>query len=172
MLRLKKTCWPLLAASLLLLGTAQAAQLKDLRGESLTEKQVSLPGDLGGKRGLVLISFSHTARDATQAWSDRLAPLCAAELACYTASITEGAPAMMRGMIRSRIRERVPANRQDRYLLVNENGAAWKNAAGFAPGQEALPHLLLMDASGTVLWSAHGAVSEALQQALDAALKQ
>jgi len=164
-------------ASLLLLALCCGSALGGLSltgvgAQTLQEQPLNLPQDLAGKHALFVIGFSHEARKATEVWSKQLAAECAGRgnLQCYDVAIIEEVPKLIRGFVSGRIRKGVPESRHANFLLVSDNSAAWRAAAGFIQSDKDAPYLLLIDGAGEVIWSGHGIYGEALSAQLQAAL--
>lgn len=129
-------------------------------GENLLGKRISLPEASAGHVAAVVIGFTHASNSQVREWSTRLQ----SELPTYTIAVLEDAPRLVRGMATAGIRSGVPRDQRDHFLIVTKGEKALKEAVGFDRPDD--PYVALIDASGTIRWRAHGAVSEGLLKQL------
>ena len=142
-------------------GSAPQAQVPALHGTVLTGATVDLPASLEGKRGVLVLGFSTASRDEVAAWGRRLAGdyRDSSAVAYYEMPVIAAVPRLLRGWVAKKVTEGVPDRARSRCVLVLDHEAEWKAAAGFTRDEDA--YVLLVDASGTVLWRAAGSADDA-----------
>ncbi len=150
---------------------AMIATSLPLTAESLAGEAVTLPQDLRGNNGLLIIGFTRTSREQTNAWATRLHDACTGpRLACFDVAVIAGVPGLLKGFVAGRIRDNTPKERQARFLLVREHEQAWRTLAGFDAAHEDDAWLLLLDGKGAgkgrIIWRGHGPWSQQLQERL------
>ncbi len=156
----------------MLLAPLPATTLPQVHAQLLTGQAVNLPGDLHGKPAVIVIGFSQGSREQVAAWGRRLAPDYhdAQDVSYYEAAELESVPRLLRGYVLKKIKETVPARAQPHFLTVTDREAEWKFTTGFAAKDDA--YLVLIDPSGQVRYTTHGATSDAayaeLKHRLDA----
>ena len=162
----------LLAGPLFLLATPAPPTVPAVHAQLLTGEAVNLPADVHGRPTIIVIGFSQGSREQVAAWGRRLAPdyRDAQDVAYYEVAELESVPRLLRGYVMKKIRETVPERAQPHFLTVTEHEAEWKATAGFSAKDDA--YLLLIDPSGQVRYTTHGATSDAayaeLKQRLEA----
>lgn len=143
-------------AALLVCGALCAQQqLPKLEGESLTGKKVALPAAAGGEKALVIIGFTHASQTQTKAWSLRVH----SQYPTWSIAELEDVPRLVRGMVSHAIRNSIPKDQQDRFLLLYHGEKELKLAAGFEAPDDA--YLLILDGAGNIHWRFHGPVTDA-----------
>lgn len=139
--------------------------------ETLAGAALVLPEALPAQPVLLIVGFSRGSREACRAWSERLRkPDRPAGLVVYQAAVIDDVPRLFRGLVASGIRKGVPAALHDRFLLVTEQGQAWRALAGYAQPDAA--YLLLFDARRELRWHASGPLDAARYAALRAAVRR
>jgi hypothetical protein len=162
-----RTCCAKGLLSTVLLSVATAAQnLPQIKAETLSGKQVVLPDAAYGKVALLIVGFTRKSGTATRAWGERLAKDYAsdARLVTYQLAVLEDVPRFIRGFVTRGIRNSVPKERHDNFVLLFQDEKAWKAFVGFAGPDEA--YLLLLDPSGNLARRTHGVFSEVEYHAL------
>jgi hypothetical protein len=131
---------------------AAPARIPELHAASFSGAQVDLPQALRGHTGVLLVSFSQSARDNVTAWFRRLAGdyRNSPTVLYYALPDIAGAPGFLRGAIVKKVKESVSAPAQPRFVPILEQDDAWKAAAGFNKHDESGVFILLVDGSGTI----------------------
>ena len=127
-----------------------------LQGSVLTGAAVDLPASLTGRRAVLVLGFSQSSRDEVAAWGRRLAGdyRDSPAVTYYEMPVIAAVPKLLRGWVAKKVTEGVPDRAKSHCVLITEHEAAWKAAAGFTHDEDA--YILLVDASGTVLWRTEG----------------
>lgn len=125
--------------------------------DTLAGQKVKMPGEAAGKASLIVLGFSKDSGDACKAWVERYTRDGGQ---AYMAPVLEGAPRLIRGLIRSGMRKDVPPALHRRVLLIYTGQAEWKRRVGFQPGTDKQPYLVVLDKQGRVSWQWHGMMDE------------
>ena len=75
----------------------------------------------------------------------------------YEIAMLEGAPGLIRGMIKSGMRKGISTAEQDRTVVLTQDDKLWEKYFDVSNAQE--PQVMLLDAQGNVVWRGHGAAS-------------
>ncbi len=138
--------------------------------ETLAGQKLEFPAALAGKSAVCVFGFSKEAGDRTKVWMTRLSQ---DGINSWSIANLEGAPALVRGMIRSSMRKGTPPQLLERSLILTKDKKAWKHAVGAK--QDNLPVVVLFDATGRVLWTYEGLFGvepyQELKARLDAATR-
>jgi len=136
--------------------TCAAQAIPPTAGQTLTGKRIVLAEAARGQTTILMAAFSRKAGDGCGAWVDELEKDPAfARAATYQIAMLAAAPSLLRGMIVSGIRKGLPPARQDRFVVLTEDEKLWRDF--FAVTADAEPYVMLIDATGQVLWHGHGA---------------
>lgn len=148
-------------AFVFLLNTAVLGQLCHAQslplsaGETLSGKRIALAEAVHGKTAVLIAGFSHKAGDGCAAWAKAIhADADLSNAVVYQLAMLEGAPAMLRGMIKSGMRKGVPPAEQDHFVVFTQDDKLWRSFFGVSSDQQ--PYVVLLDATGKVLWHGHG----------------
>jgi hypothetical protein len=156
-----------LFAAASLLGQSTATPLTP--GETLSGKRIVLAEALRGHTSVLVMSFSREAGDGCNAWARSVRADAALNgVAVYQAAMLEGAPGLLRGVIKSAMRKGLTAAEQDHYVILAQDGKPWRSYFGVTADKD--PYVVLVDAAGRVRWRGHGAARD-LEALLKAALK-
>ena len=139
---------------LLVLGARWAAAAENLpvtQAETLTGQKLEFPTALAGKPAVCVFGFTKEAGDRTKVWMTHLSQ---DGINAWSVANLESAPALVRGMIRSSMRKGTPRPLLERSLILTKDEKAWKHA--LAVNQNNLPVVVLLDASGHLLWTYEG----------------
>jgi predicted transcriptional regulator len=98
-----------------------------------------------------VFGFNKEAGDKTKLWMTRLSE---DGINAWSIADLEGAPTLVRPMIRSSMRKATPKPLLDRSLILAKDEKAWKAAVGAK--QDNLPVVVLLDAAGKVRWTYEG----------------
>jgi hypothetical protein len=128
-------------------------------GETLSGKRIVLAEALRGHAAVVIAGFSKEAGDGSGAWAKEVrgdAALTGFQV--YQVAELEGAPGFVRGMIKSSMRKGVAAAEQDNFVVLTQDDKLWRVYFGVATDKD--PYVVMLDASGNVLWHGHGAAKD------------
>ncbi len=139
---------------------AQCETLLRMEGETLSNRPISLPDDAHGKIALLVIGFSRKGGDATGAWRLRFKKDFGADprYAVYPIAVLEDAPRLVRGMIKSGMRENTPKDEQDNFVILVHGEKDLKRVVEYSAPDDA--YLLLIDRDGQIRWRGHGLFRE------------
>jgi hypothetical protein len=164
--------YPLLsvAAILTISGSICFAQsLPSTPGETLTAKRIVLADAVRGHTAVLIAGFSHDAGTGSGEWVKSIhADPAFAQCDLYQVAMLASAPAFVRGMIRSGMKKGVAPADQDKFVVLTEDEKAWKSYFDVTIDSE--PYVALIDATGKLLWRAHGSAAN-LESQLRAALR-
>ncbi len=152
----------------------QAQQLPSTQAKTITGRAITLPLPDHAQTFLA-VGFSKASSDAVKAWWLQAKAICQAHpaVACYEAAVIEDAPSFVRGMIVSGMKRGTEPDRQETFLTIVENEAAWKQAFAYSAPDDA--YLAIFDKSGKLLWRTNGAEAAAnsavIAKGFDAASK-
>jgi ATP10 protein len=159
----------LTVAALSVLAPACLAQsLPTTLGETLSGKPVVIADAVRGHIAVLVAGFSHEGGMATGDWikAIRTDPAFAG-VSVYQVAMLEGAPAFVRGMIKSGMKKGMPPEEQDYSVVLIQNQKLWEDYFGVTTDKD--PYVVLIDSSGKVMWHGHGPVGN-LEPQLKAAL--
>jgi hypothetical protein len=147
-----KNCTFLIVTSIFVLVSSAVAQnLPVTSAETLSGQKLEFPTAIAGKPAVCIFGFSKEAGDKIKVWMSRLSQ---DGINAWTIADLEGAPTMVRPMIRSSMRKGTPKPLLDRSLILTKDEKAWKAAVGAK--QDNLPVVVLLDAAGKVRWTYEG----------------
>ncbi len=146
-------------------GGCAAANWPVTPAETLTGQKVEFPTALAGKPVVCVFGFTKVAGDRTKIWMARLSQ---DGVNAWSVANLEGAPAFVRGMIRSSMRKGTAPPLLDRSLIMTKDEKSWKSALGVK--QDNLPVVVLLDGKGQVLWTYEGLFADAPYQELKSKL--
>ena len=146
--------------------------LPPLEGEALSGTVVKLPEAARGKAALLVFGFSQDAAKPSRQFAERFEQELGSAGVAYQLPVIEGAPRLVRGLIRSGMRKETPKDAQGRMVPLVKDEAAWRGRLGIGKDKGALVALVVLDRQGRVRLCAPGVFSEALlRQAVDVAKK-
>lgn len=124
---------------------------------------VNLPGDLPGRATVLILGFGRHSAQATTAWEKPIRTQLAhpPAIGFYDMAMLAEVPSFARGLVLRSIRKDVPDILKPNFLPLFDNERAWKQIAGYTPGQSEAAYVLLVDGAGVVRWSTHEAFSAA-----------
>lgn len=125
--------------------------------DTLAGTKIQMPADAAGKVTLLVLGFSRDSGDACKAWVQRFVKDGGN---AYMAPVLEGAPRLVRGLIRSGMRKDIPKELHAKTLLLYTGESGWKRRVGFQAGTDSQPYLLLLDKQGRIQWQRHGALND------------
>jgi hypothetical protein len=139
----------------------QSARIPTTHGTSFGGGQVTLPDDLRGRVGVLVLGFSKSSGDVCKGWGERLEQSyqSSREVMFYQMPVLESAPKFVRGMVLKSMRSGVPEAMQAHFMPVFSGESEWKKVARFANADDA--YVLVVDGEGKVRWQTSGKVTEA-----------
>jgi hypothetical protein len=151
----------LLASSGVATTQTQNARIPTAHVTSFTGVQVTLPDDLRGRVGVLVLGFSKSSGDVCKGWGQRLAERYreSHEVVYYQMPVLEGVPKLIRGMVTKSIKSGVPEAEQSHFLPVFSDEAAWQKIARYSNADDA--YILVVDGQGNVRWQTSGKVTDA-----------
>lgn len=150
----------------------ESARIPATHGTSLAGTQVTLPDDLRGKVGVLVLGFSKSSGDVCKGWGQRLATNYgdSHDVAYYQLPVLASAPKLIRGVVVRSIKSGVPEAEQPHFLPVFTGEDEWRRLAKYANSNDA--YVLVIDGEGRIRWQTSGKVSDAgfaaLKQQVDA----
>jgi hypothetical protein len=155
-----------MAALALAIGSGLAGQgrgpavIPAVRGTTFAGAKVTLPDELQGRVGVLIVGFSQSSRKEMTEWGVRLADDAdrPAGLVFYELPVLESVPRVLRGWVTKKIRDAVSAPGQQHFLPVLDHEEEWKRVAGFGAADDA--YVLVVDGDGVVRWRVHGGLTE------------
>ncbi len=144
-------------ALLLVAGCCLAASgnLPVTPAETLADQKIVFPTALAGKAAVCVFGFSKEAGDRTKVWMTRLSQ---DGINAWSIANLEGAPGLVRGMIRSSMRKGTPQPLLQKSVIMTKDEKVWKQAVGAK--QDNLPVVAILDGSGHLLWTYEGLFGE------------
>jgi hypothetical protein len=150
----------------LLSAVVVAAQTQNVRipmthGTSFAGAQVTLPDDLRGRVGVLLLGFSKSSGDVCKGWGQRLAATYpeSSRVMYYQMPVLESVPKLIRGMVLKSMRSGVPEAEQLHFMPMFSDEAEWKKIARYANADDA--YVLVVDGEGRIRWQTSGKVTDA-----------
>lgn len=128
-------------------------------GETLSGARVVLADEVRGHAAVLVAGFSREGGNGTGAWVKAIhADTALSGMAVYQVAQIAGAPGLIRGMIKSGMRRGVPVGEQDHFVVLTQDEKPWRSY--FDVGDDQVPYVAMIDATGKVLWRGHGAAAE------------
>jgi hypothetical protein len=142
-------------------GQTQSARIPTTHGTSFAGAQVTLPDDLRGRIGVLVLGFSKSSGDVCKGWGQRLAATYSgsSRVMYYQIPVLESVPKFVRGMVLKSMRSGVPEAEQWHFMPIFSGEAEWKKTTHFGNSDDA--YVLVVDGSGTVRWQTSGRVTDA-----------
>ena len=131
-----------------------AAQFPSIEGETLSGQKITLPAEGAAGPVLLIIGFTHGSNEQTSYWAKKIPKDL---VPTYSVATLGDAPKLMRRMIVHAIKNSVPKDQQERFVVTYANDEKVKEAVGFKEPKEA--YLALVAPNGNLKWTAHGAFS-------------
>jgi hypothetical protein len=152
----------LLASCLVLAAAGEvAARIPSFQGTTFAGQTVSLPQQLKGGVGVLVLGFSKSSGDVCKGWGQRLAESYrdSHDVTYFQMPVLESVPKLIRGMMMRSIKSGVPEAEQPHFLLVFSNEAEWRTIVRYANPDDA--YILVVDGQGIVRWQTSGKVTDA-----------
>jgi hypothetical protein len=140
---------------------AQSARIPTAHGTTFAGTQVTLPDDLRGRAGVLVLGFSKNSGDVCKGWGQRLAASYgdSHDVLYYQMPVLEGVPKLIRGMVVKGIKSGVPGAEQSHFLPTFSDEAEWQKVARYANADDA--YVLVVDGEGRVRWQTSGKATDA-----------
>ena len=138
-----------------------AARIPSFQGTTFAGQTVSLPQQVKGGVGVLVLGFSKNSGDVCKGWGQRLAESYrdSHDVIYFQMPVLESVPRLIRGMVMRSIRSGVPEAEQPHFLPVFSNEAEWRTIARYANPDDA--YILVVDGQGNVRWQTSGKVTDA-----------
>lgn len=160
--------WALIFAAVGYALSDSSRAMPTTAGETLTGQRMVLADAVRGHRAVVVAGFSHDAGDGCGAWVKALhADAAMSGLEIYQMASLEKAPGFIRGTIKRAMKKGVPPADQDHFVVLTEDENAWRSYFDVTADKE--PYVVLLDASGKILWHRHGSAADLEPQLRSAA---
>lgn len=143
---------PVIAAICLV---AAAQSLPVTSAETLAGQKLQFPTALAGKPSVCVFGFSKEAGDLSKVWMSRLNK---DGINAWSVANLEGAPSLVRGMIRSSMRKGTPESQLPHSVVMTKDDKAWKHAVGAK--QDNLPVVVVFDGAPQIVWTHEGPFSD------------
>jgi hypothetical protein len=138
---------------------AAAQEMPKTAGETLSGKHFVLADQVRGRRVVLVAGFSRAGGNGTGAWVKAIhSDTALSSLPVYEIAQIAGAPALIRGMIKSGMKKGVPAAEYDTFVVLTADEKPWRT--WFDVGDDQVPYVLMLDATGQVLWRGHGPAAD------------
>ena len=156
--------WLFVSLAILIPGLtsqAQSGRIPTAHATSLAGAQVTLPDDLRGKVGVLVLGFSKSSGDVCKGWGERLAQSYhdTHEVAYYQMPVLEAVPKIIRSMVVKGIKSGVPVAEQPHFLPVFSDEAAWQKIVRYSNADDA--YVLVVDEQGNIHWQTSGKATDA-----------
>jgi ATP10 protein len=153
----------ILVAGCLVLAAAGevAARIPSFQGTTFAGQTVSLPQQLKGGVGVLVLGFSKSSGGVCKDWGQRLAENYGGshDVMYFQMPVLESVPKLIRGMVMRSIKSGVPEAEQPHFLPVFSNEAEWRTIARYTNPDDA--YILVVDGQGIVRWQTSGKVTDA-----------
>jgi hypothetical protein len=137
---------------------AQTAAMPTTAGETLSGKKIVLASAVRGHSTALVAGFSHEGGTACGDWMKTIrGDLALAGVDVYEIAMLEGAPGLIRGMIKSGMRKGMSDAEQERSVVLTQDEKLWERY--FEVLDAKVPYVMLIDRNGDVVWRGHGAAA-------------
>ncbi|HET6207267.1 MAG TPA: hypothetical protein VFD98_10690 [Terracidiphilus sp.] len=144
---------------LLVSDSAPAQEIPRTAGETLSGKSIVLADEVRGHTVVLVAGFSREGGNGAGALVKSIhADAALNGVAVYEIAQLAGAPSLIRGMIKSGMRKGVPSAEQNNFVVLTQDEKPWR--AYFEVSDDQVPYVVLIDATGKVLWRGHGQAAE------------
>ena len=140
---------------------SQSSRIPVAHGTTFAGTQVTLPDDLRGRVGVLVLGFSKSSGDVCKGWGQRLASSyqTSSGVMYYQMPVLESVPKLIRGMVVKSIKSGVPESEQVHFMPMFSDEAAWRKIVRYANADDA--YVLVIDGDGKVRWQTSGKVTDA-----------
>lgn len=130
-------------------------------GQTLTGTPVSLPADLHGRTGVLILGFSKDSRLQARAWGKRLAGdfYTSSQVQYFEMPMLAGVPRLLRGYVLRQIAAEVSDRGKPHFLPITNNEDRWRSLVHYA--QPNTPYVVVVDSTGHPLWQTSGDATDA-----------
>lgn len=151
---------------------AEPRPMPTTQAQSLSGHEVVLPLVMAGHPAVLVIGFSHRSPRIMEHWDKQIGAQVTAKpgVPLYNVAVLQDAPKFIRGMITQSIKALVPAAGHDRFLTVVQGEEELKKAVDFSQGDDV--YVLVLDASGNIVYRAQGEPSEDSKRQVIEVIKQ
>jgi hypothetical protein len=162
-----RSFWPGLVFVLVLMvaglvaAQAQNARIPTTHGTLFSGAQATLPDDLRGRVGVLVLGFSKSSGDVSKGWGERLAASYRDSngVMYYQMPVLEAVPKLIRSMVVKSIKSGVPEAEKSHFLTIFSDEAEWQKIALYSNADDA--YVLVIDGDGKVRWQTSGKVTDA-----------
>jgi hypothetical protein len=142
-------------------GQTAALKIPSLQGTTFAGQTVSLPQQLEGKVGVLVVGFSKGSGDVCKGWGQQLAQSYhdSRDVMYFQMPVLESVPKLVRGMVVKSIKSGVPAAEQPHFLPVFSHEVEWRTTARYSNADDA--YVLVVDGQGSVRWETSGKLTDA-----------
>jgi hypothetical protein len=146
--------------------------LPELHGEYLSGRKAALPKDASGRPALLLLGFTYQSRFAVEAWTKQFREDFGKDprVTFYEIPMIGGMARLGKWFIDSGMRRGTPKADHENVITVYGGIDPWKQRLGVR--DESVAYLILLDASGTVVWRDAGTFDRAKYQLLAEQLRK
>jgi hypothetical protein len=139
----------------------QSGRMPTVHGTSFAGTQVTLPDDLRGRVGVLVLGFSKSSGDVCKGWGQRLEESYrnSGEVMFYQIPMLESVPKFVRGMVLKSMKSGVPESEQPHFMPTFSDEAEWKKIVRYTNEDDA--YVLVIDREGKVRWQTSGKVTDA-----------
>lgn len=151
----------ILLASCLVASGEVAATIPSFEATTFAGQTVSLPHQLKGGVGVLVLGFSKSSGGVCKGWGLRLAESHrdSHDVMYFQMPVLESVPKLLRGMVMRSIKSGVPEAEQPHFLPVFSHEAEWRTIARYSNPDDA--YILVVDGQGNVRWQTSGKVTDA-----------
>jgi hypothetical protein len=130
-------------------------------GTTFAGTQVTLPDDLRGRVGVLVLGFSKSSGDVCGGWGRRLAQSYreSSGVMYYQMPVLASVPKFIRGVVVKSIRSSIPEAEQTHFLPMFSDEPEWRKVTRYANADDA--YVLVVDGDGRVRWQTSGKVTDA-----------
>ncbi len=149
--------WLVLAAA----GQIATARIPSFQGSTFAGQTVSLPQQLKGGVGVLVLGFSKNSGDVCKGWGQRLGETYreSHDVMYFQMPVLESVPKLIRGMVVKSIKSGVPEAEQRHFLPVFSQEAEWRTIARYSNADDA--YVVVVDGEGNVRWQTSGNATDA-----------
>jgi hypothetical protein len=139
----------------------QSARIPTTHGTTFADTHITLPDDLRGKAGVLVLGFSKKSGDVCKGWGQRLEESYqnSREVMFYQMPVLESVPKLIRSMVLKSMKSSVPEAEQPHFMPTFSDEIAWQKVAQYANADDA--YVLVVDGEGKVRWQTSGKVTDA-----------
>ncbi len=135
--------------------------MPELRGDYLSERKASLPGDAAGRVALLMLGFTYKSRFAVEDWGKRFRAEFEKnpQVTFYEIPMISGLGRAAKWFIESGMRRGTPKADHQNVITVYGGAEPWKQRLQVKIETDA--YLILLDPKGNISWLHSGTVDDA-----------